>query len=83
MLWSGTTYLRNVETMSPTFTQRLLQKLMLGLQFDNEIAAIQVFLVFLQEREGRKGEEKKPSVSLNCGVPPPPPVCAVLCENSR
>lgn len=30
-----------------TFTQRLLQQVMLGLQFDNEVAAVQVLLEFL------------------------------------
>lgn len=30
---------------------------MLGLQFDNEVASIQVFLVFLEEQGGPKEKE--------------------------
>lgn len=42
-----------------TFTQRLLQQVMLGLQFDNEVAAVQVLLEFLDGgREGVRGSGK-------------------------
>lgn len=50
---------------------------MLGLQFDNKIAAIQVFLVFLQVQEGQGGEEKT-SIASNCSIPR-----LSVCENSQ
>lgn len=40
--------------ISLTFSERLLQKVMLSLQFDNEVAAIQVLLVFLLIRKTKK-----------------------------
>lgn len=45
-----------------TFAQGLLQQVVLGLQFDDEVAAIQVLLEFLDGgREKERGAELKQS----------------------
>lgn len=42
----------NEEKGRLTFTQRLLQQVVLGLQFNNEVAAVQVLLEFLDREKG-------------------------------
>lgn len=46
-----------------TFTQRLLQQVVLGLQFDNEVAAVQVLLEFLDG--GREGVRRSGNPAEN------------------
>lgn len=41
----------NEEKGRLTFTQRLLQQVVLGLQFNNEVAAVQVLLEFLDREK--------------------------------
>lgn len=54
----GKLFIPRLKAGRGTFSKRLLQEVVLGLQLDNEVAAVQVLLVLLQ-MSGEKSPKKK------------------------
>lgn len=54
--------------VSLTFPQSLLQKVMLGLEFNYEIAAVQVFFVFLQRQNQIKQRRQRKKEGVRAGL---------------
>lgn len=57
----------NEEKGGLTFTQRLLQQVVLGLQFNNEVAAIQVLLEFLDREKEAAMKRRAELIQRNTG----------------